>query len=97
MKRSNGSIHFSIGNQDYTLNEIDFVFLDEENGEQAINERFIEDCVEILIKDHMKDYHLKGNVHDITLFLEDGSRLAYAENYSKEYGNFKFYKTKIEL
>ena len=83
-----------------SLEENHFLYVDEnpikktdevsENQENnSVNQLISEDSVDLLVKQYIKQYNLKGCPHDIKVFDGDGILIARAENLS-ERGNLKY-------
>ena len=91
MKRIEGFITYYVGDIVYSLSVEDVIHLDEnENGDYSIDEIKTEDNVELAIKSEIKSHRVKGRLHNIKLCLKNGTIIAQADNFSKEYGNLKF-------
>ena len=93
-----GSLVFYVGETKCTLSNIDIIHLyKDKDGSGHINQLFTEDAVENVIKSEIKSRKLQGGLHDISLYTEDDTRIAYAKKYCKEYGNLKFFISKVTL
>ena len=91
MSRKKGTITFLIDNKKQTLNVEDAIHLDEENGKGKVNKQFTQDNVFFAINSIVKKCDW-GKIHDICLFLEDGTPIAYS---STAYSIMKFSKEEI--
>lgn len=92
MKRIEGSLTYYVDNKEYSLNMEDIIHLcdKDNNGDYYIDKILTEDNIELALKSEMKSRRLKGCLHDIKLYLNNGTSIAQAENFSEGYGNLKF-------
>lgn len=98
MKRIKGSFTYFVADKEYSLylDDVIHVYKDKE-GKVKFDEILTEDNVEIAIKSEMKSRGLKGCLHDIKLYLDNGICIAQAENFSKPSKNLKFLKDKLDI
>lgn len=98
MRKEKGSLTFRIGKEEYSLNDIDVIILDEdENNEKnegvfSINKFYTEEHAYSIIKSFLGNQNNKECLHDINLYLgkDITTLIAHADNFSKDTDNFTF-------
>lgn len=93
MSTVKGTIIFNVGDESYTLSNVDTIHLCDEDG--LIDKIITEDAVDNFIKMEKKRRKSQGCLYDIKLYLADGTMIASADNFRESYGNLKFNKDQI--